>query len=104
MLKGKEGQNEMLDLETEDILRKIICFSKSEHFIPPSDIIKNLIEHNLITLKKISSKDDDKLVYKVEYADSLTKGKSSGINFWLVLLLILMLSPALLRKILGFIN
>uniref|UniRef100_A0A7S4MPB5 Uncharacterized protein n=2 Tax=Vannella robusta TaxID=1487602 RepID=A0A7S4MPB5_9EUKA len=100
---GQENEEENMQLSSKQILHKIVAMSTTSHFIPPEDVTTNLIEQDFIKLHQIKG-DNDEVSFQVEYSKKLTKPKGGGINFWIVLLLLLMLSPALLRKILGFIR
>jgi len=96
-----ENDEKNLALSTQEILEHVSELSTTTITIPPEDISAHLVEEHLIKFHRRET--DDGVVFQVQYMTSITKG-STGTTFWFVLLLLLLLSPALLRKLLGFIN
>mmetsp|Transcript_2661 Transcript_2661/g.4306 ORF Transcript_2661/g.4306 Transcript_2661/m.4306 type:complete len:292 (+) Transcript_2661:35-910(+) len=94
---SEEDENSVKDFNTTQTLRFIVQFTKSTTIIPPEDVIHSLVVDELISLDQ---EKDGSTEITIKYSDNiLTEPKPSGWNYWVILVLLVLISPALMRKL-----
>merc|ERR1712137_63378 len=98
---NEENEKENMKMDTRTILYHLVDLCKQEHKIASDEVIDYYLSKNLLTITREKS-DSNKVIYSVEYDEKLLQEpKKAGMNFWMILLLLVILSPPLLKKFLG---
>jgi len=99
---NEEDEKSNMKLSTREILNHLVNLAKQKHKISAEEVVDYYLTNQLLSITKEQSSDEKRVLYQVEYDERLLKeSKKTGMNFWMLLILIVIISPPLLKKILG---